>query len=151
MRFTSVAPANRKLPPAASVGPPPRSTRARQSTVVSNPVPTGAQLVPSHRATFSAAVPHALENTPPTKSAGPLPSSWTSSAPTAPFTPGSPANVGTQAEVQLVPRASWSGSTRWRPPVPGGTTARALPFVPGVPVATTSRLAPSGSGPVAST
>src|SRR5262245_35817779 len=91
-----------KLPPANRVGPPPpgASKDARAWIPLSVPKPTDDQAVPFQRAMFEACCPPKLvTKKPPAYSAGPLPSSWTTSAAT--LSPGAPMPLPTGD--QLVP------------------------------------------------
>src|SRR5262245_3349066 len=83
MRFAAAPPALVKDPPAYNAGPVPSSSAASTRTSAdagATPLPTGAQLAPSHLARLLAATPPALVKFPPAYSAGPVPSSYTASA-----------------------------------------------------------------------
>src|SRR5688572_20210586 len=110
MLFTATGPAKVNEPPAWSAGPPPESYTASARTVpltpLLPPVPSDDQLVPFQRAIRLAVMPPALPKPPPTNSAGPLPSSWTTSAFAPPLRPAPSAD-------QLKPfqRAMWLADT----------------------------------------
>src|SRR5690606_33688637 len=76
-------------PPAQTVAPPPApsSCTASANTSAPRPAPTPLQPSPAHRATFCAGSPPAAEKAPPANSAGPPPSSWTTSVETRPAMP----------------------------------------------------------------
>src|SRR5690606_8534261 len=77
--------------PPAELNHPPTSSalgvEKRSKTCEAAPLPSGAQLAPFQRAMLLAGLPPALPKPPPTKSAAPLPSSWTSIVRTCPPTP----------------------------------------------------------------
>src|SRR5689334_8142729 len=90
MFWTAIPPAAVNVPPAQSKGPLPSSYSASERICVLvplTPLPSGDQPAPAHLAMLLAGMPPALVNIPPTNNAGPLPSSWTASAQTAPFVP----------------------------------------------------------------